>query len=85
MTRPLRLEFAGALYHLTARGDRQEPIFEDDQDRLVFLDLLAKEVLQQGWLLYAFCLMDNHYHLLLETPEPNLVQGMRRLNGVYTQ
>ncbi len=85
MTRPLRLEFAGALYHLTARGDRQEPIFEDDQDRLVFLDLLAKEVLQQGWVLYAFCLMGNHYHLLLETPEPNLVQGMRRLNGVYTQ
>ena len=85
MTRPLRLEYAGALYHLTARGDRQEPIFEDDQDRLVFLDLLAKEVLQQSWVLYAFCLMGNHYHLLLETPEPNLVQGMRRLNGVYTQ
>jgi putative transposase len=85
MTRPLRLEFAGALYHLTARGDRQGAIFDDDQDRLVFLDLLAKEVLQQGWVLYAFCLMGNHYHLLLETPEPNLVQGMRRLNGVYTQ
>lgn len=85
MSRPLRLEFAGALYHLTARGDRQEAIFEDDDDRLVFLDLLAKEVLQQGWVLYAFCLMGNHYHLLLETPEPNLVQGMRRLNGVYTQ
>ena len=85
MARPLRLEFAGACYHLTARGDRQEPIFEDDQDRLIFLDLLAKEVLQQGWQLYAFCLMGNHYHLLLETPEPNLVQGMRRFNGVYTQ
>jgi putative transposase len=85
MTRPLRLEFAGALYHLTARGDRQGAIFDDDQDRLVFLDLLAKEVLQQSWVLYAFCLMGNHYHLLLETPEPNLVQGMRRLNGVYTQ
>lgn len=85
MTRPLRLEFAGALYHLTARGDRQEPIFEDDTDRLVFIDLLAKEVTQQGWLLYAFCLMGNHYHLLVETPEPNLVRGMRRLNGVYTQ
>lgn len=79
MTRPLRLEFAGALYHLTARGDRREPIFLDDQDRLIFLDLLAREVLQQGWLLYAFCLMDNHYHLLIETPEPNLVRGMRRL------
>ncbi len=85
MARPLRMEFAGACYHLTARGDRQEPIFEDDEDRIVFLDLLAKEVLQQGWLLYAFCLMSNHYHLLLETPAPNLVQGMRRLNGVYTQ
>ena len=85
MSRPLRLEFGGALYHLTARGDRQEPIFEDDFDRLLFLDLLAKEVLQQGWVMFAFCLMPNHYHLLLETPEPNLVQGMRRLNGVYTQ
>lgn len=85
MTRPLRLEFAGALYHLTARGDRREPIFLDDEDRLLFIDLLAKEVRQQGWLLYAFCLMDNHYHLLVETPEPNLVRGMRRLNGVYTQ
>ncbi len=85
MSRPLRLEFHGACYHITARGDRQEPIFESDGDRIVFLDLLGKEVLQQGWVLYAFCLMDNHYHLLLETLEPNLVQGMRRLNGVYTQ
>jgi putative transposase len=85
MTRPLRLEFPGAVYHITARGDRREPIFLDDDDRLTFLDLLSKEVKQQGWLLYAFCLMDNHYHLLLETPQPNLVRGMRRLNGVYTQ
>jgi putative transposase len=76
MARPLRLEFAGALYHLSARGDRREPIFVDDEDRLRFLELLAKEVSQQGWLL-----MGNHYHLLLETPEPNLVRGMRRLNG----
>jgi putative transposase len=85
MSRPLRLEFPGAVYHVTARGDRQEPIFEDDQDRHAFIGLLAKEVRQQRWLLYAFCLMGNHYHLLLETPEPNLVRGMRRLNGVYTQ
>lgn len=85
MARPLRLEFPGALYHITARGDRQEPIAEDDEDRLAFIELLGKEVAQQGWILYAFCLMDNHYHLLLETPEPNLVRGMRRLNGVYTQ
>ena len=85
MARPLRLEFPGAVYHITARGDRKEAIFEDDNDRLAFIERLAREVNQQGWLLYAFCLMDNHYHLLLETPEPNLVRGMRRLNGVYTQ
>lgn len=85
MARPLRLEFPGAVYHVTARGDRREPIFLDDADRLAFIDLLAREVTQQGWVLYAFCLMDNHYHLLLETPEANLVRGMRRLNGVYTQ
>jgi REP element-mobilizing transposase RayT len=85
MARPLRIEFPGAVYHVTARGDRREPIFEHNDDRLLFLDLLAKEVAQQHWLVYAFCLLDNHYHLLLETPEPNLVKGMRRLNGVYTQ
>ena len=85
MGRPLRLEFAGALYHLTTRGDRQEPIFLDDGDRRRFLDLLGKEISQQGWICYAYCLMGNHYHLLIETPEANLVRGMRRLNGVYTQ
>jgi REP element-mobilizing transposase RayT len=85
MARPLRLEFAGALYHLTARGNRQESIFLDDHDRQNFLDLLGTEVRQQGWVCYAYCLMENHYHLLVETPEPNLVRGMRRLNGVYTQ
>ena len=85
MARPLRLEFAGALYHLTARGNARADIFADDEDRLLFLDLLGKEVRQQGWRCYAYCLMDNHYHLLVETPQPNLVAGMRRLNGVYTQ
>ena len=85
MTRPLRLEFPGAVYHLTARGDRRDDIFLDDADRQTFLDLLAKEIRQQRWRLYAYCLMSNHYHLLIETPEGNLVAGMRRLNGVYTQ
>ena len=85
MARPLRLEFPGAFYHLTSRGNRQESIFLDDGDRRSFLDLLGKEVRQQGWVCYAYCLMDNHYHLVMETPEPNLVRGMRRLNGVYTQ
>jgi REP element-mobilizing transposase RayT len=85
MARPLRLEFPGAVYHITARGNRREPIFLGDEDRLRFIELLSAEVKQQGWLLFAFCLMDNHYHLLLETPQPNLVHGMRRLNGVYAQ
>jgi REP element-mobilizing transposase RayT len=85
VARPLRLEFPGAVYHLTARGDRQEPIFLNDADRRKFLELLAKEIKQQDWICYAYCLMDNHYHLLIETPQPNLVAGMRRLNGVYTQ
>jgi putative transposase len=85
MARPLRLEFSGAVYHVTARGDRREAIFLDDQDRQRFLGLLGREIGQQNWLLYAYCLMSNHYHLLLETPEANLARGMRRLNGVYTQ
>lgn len=85
MARPLRLEFAGALYHLTARGNARAEIYRDDGDRQLFLELLAKEVAQQGWRCYAYCLMGNHYHLLIETPEGNLVSGMRRLNGVYTQ
>ena len=85
MARPLRLEYAGALYHLTARGNAGANIFRHDDDRRLFLELLGKEITQQGWRCYAYCLMDNHYHLLIETPEPNLVAGMRRLNGVYTQ
>ena len=85
MARPLRLEFPGALYHITARGNARSDIFQDDEDRVRFLDLLGKEVLQQRWCCAAYCLMDNHYHLLLETSEPNLGRGMRRLNGAYTQ
>ncbi len=85
MARPLRLEFPGALYHVTARGNRREMIFRDGEDRQRFIDLLGREVTQQGWLLYAYCLMGNHYHLLVATPEANLGRGMRRLNGVYTQ
>jgi len=85
MARPLRLQFPGALYHVTSRGNARRKIYLDDEDRHRFLDLLGKEVTQQGWRCYAYCLMDNHYHLLIETPEPTLVAGMRRLNGVYTQ
>lgn len=85
MARPLRLEFAGALYHITARGDRRELIYEDDNDRLAFLTLLGEVCMQYQWICHAYCLMGNHYHLLLETPEANLSSGMRQLNGVYTQ
>lgn len=84
MARPLRPQFPGALYDVTARGNARQKIFLDDEDRRLFLDLFAKEITQQGWPCYAYCLMDNHYHLLVETPEPTLVTGMRRLNGVYT-
>ena len=85
MARQLRLEFPGALYHLTARGNEQQSIFHNDTDRQHFLKLLGREILQQRWRCYAYCLMGNHYHLLLDTPEPNLSRGMRRLNGSYTQ
>jgi REP element-mobilizing transposase RayT len=85
MSRPLRIEFPNALYHVTARGDRREDIFEDDADRRMFLDTLAEVIDQFNWVCYAWCLMDNHYHLLIQTPDGNLSKGMRQLNGVYTQ
>lgn len=85
MSRPIRIEFPNALYHVTSRGDRREDIFEDDEDRLAFLKTLEKVVDQFNWLCYAWCLMDNHYHLLAQTPDANLSKGMRQLNGVFTQ
>lgn len=68
-----------------SRGDRQNDIFRDDQDRRIFLDTLSEACGRQGWVVHAYVLMDNHYHLLLETPEPNLVVGMKWLQGTYTQ
>ena len=85
MARPLRLQFSGALYHVTARGNARQKIYLDKEDRHRFLELLGREIEQQRWICYAYCLMDNHYHLLIETPEPNLVAGMQRLSGIYTQ
>ncbi|HMY40864.1 MAG TPA: transposase, partial [Marinagarivorans sp.] len=78
-------EFAGALYHVTSRGDRREDIFEDDQDREVFLTILGDIYRDRNWIFHAYCLMSNVYHLLVETPDANLAKGMRQLNGVYTQ
>lgn len=85
MARPLRLEFAGALYHVTSRGNRREAIYETDRDRESFLVVLEDVCGTFNWVCHAYCLMSNHYHLLIETPEGNLSKGMRQLNGVYTQ
>ena len=85
MARQLRLEFPGAIYHVASRGNAQSPIFLDDEDREAFQGCLGEVVARFGWLCHAYCLMGNHYHLLIETPKGNLSAGMRQLNGVYTQ
>jgi len=85
MARPLRIEYAGALYHVTSRGDRREDIYHDDKDRLTWLDVFSQVCTRFNWRCHGWCLMDNHYHILIETAEGNLSQGMRQLNGVYTQ
>ncbi len=85
MARPLRIEFSGALYHVTSRGDGREDIFLAPADRRMFLDVLAGVQERYNWTVHAYCLMTNHYHLVVETPDGNLAKGMRELNGVYTQ
>lgn len=85
MARPLRVEFPGAIYHITSRGNARQTIFEDEDDRERFLGILGTVVKNHRWLCHAYCLMGNHYHLLIETPEANLARGMRQLNGIYTQ
>lgn len=85
MARPLRLEFAGALYHVTSRGDRQEAIFRNDGDRHAWQQILASVCARFDWAVHAFCQMGNHYHLLVETRDANLSRGMRQLNGEYAQ
>ena len=85
MARPLRLEFAGALYHVTSRGDGQEAIYRAEGDRRMFLEVLAAVRERFNWTVHAYCLLTNHYHLLVETLDANLSKGMRQLNGVYTQ
>jgi REP element-mobilizing transposase RayT len=85
MSRPLRLQLPGGVYHVTARGNDRRPIFEDDDDCARFLIVLASTVARYRLLCHACCLMGNHYHLLVQTPEANLSVAMRHLNGVYTQ
>ena len=85
MARPLRVQFPGGLYHVSARGNEQKLIFADDVDCVSFLRVLASVVERYHVLCHAYCLMNNHYHLLLETPDSNLSHAMRQLNGVYSQ
>src|SRR6266508_2494227 len=85
MARPLRIEYDGALYHATSRGNEGKRIFQDDTDRELFLHTLSRVNERFHWMCHAYCLMGNHYHLVIETPDGNLSKGMRQLNGVYTQ
>jgi REP element-mobilizing transposase RayT len=85
MARPLRIEFPGAIFHITSRGNARAAIYLDDDDREEFLAVLGDVVARFNWLCHAYCLMGNHYHVLVETVDGNLSQGMRQLNGVYTQ
>ncbi|MRW91912.1 addiction module toxin RelE [Duganella sp. FT80W] len=85
MSRLLRLQFAGAVYHVTSRGQRRQAIYLDDTDRFVWLDILARICARFAFSVHGFCLMGNHYHVLIETSEPNLSDGMRQLNAQYSQ
>lgn len=85
MARPVRIQYAGAAYHVMARGNQGRPIYQDDTDRRCFLKTLEESCQKTGWRIHAYVLMNNHYHLLVETPEANLVAGMKWLQGIYTQ
>lgn len=85
MARSIRIEYPGALYHVMARGNRREEIFRDEADRRFFLKALSEACGKCGWRVHAWTLMDNHYHLLLQTPEANLVEGMKWLQNTYTR
>ena len=85
MARPLRIEYPGAVYHVMARGNHGQEIFKDDRDRHCFLETLGEACEKTGWTIHAYVLMGNHYHLLVETPEGNLVRGMKWVQGTYTQ
>jgi REP element-mobilizing transposase RayT len=84
MARKVRIQYPGAIYHVMNRGDRREAIFEDDEDRERLLEALTQACQKTGWQAHAYCLMRSHFHLVLETPQPNLVVGMKWLLGTYT-
>jgi REP element-mobilizing transposase RayT len=81
----MRVEYAGAVYHITTRGNERKNIFKHDADRELFLDILQQTISRFHWVCHGYVLMSNHFHLLIETPEPNLSRGMRQLNGRFTQ
>ncbi len=85
MARPLRLELSGGIYHVTSRGNGRADIYLDDEDRTHWLKLFNEVCSRYNWICHAYCLMSNHYHVVVETIEGNLSKGMRQLNGVYTQ
>ena len=85
MARPLRIEFPGAVYHVTSRGNGRQKIFLDDGDNRKFLELFGRTLERFNWICHAFCLMVNHYHLMIETPDPNLSKGMHHLNATFSQ
>ena len=84
MARKLRVQYPGAIYHVMNRGDRREPIFKDDADRFRCLETLGECCAKTNWQVHAYCLMSNHFHLVLETPKANLVAGMKWFLGTYT-
>lgn len=84
MARKLRVEYPGAIYHVMNRGNRKEAVFKDDQDRRRFVEALGEVCVRSDWQVHAFCLMPNHFHLVIETPQPTLVAGMKWLLGTYT-
>ena len=85
MARPLRIQFEGALYHIISRGNERMMIFLEDADRIKYLNILHTTIERFNWLCHVYCLMGNHYHLMIETPDANLAKGMKYLNQVYSQ
>ena len=85
MARPLREDFPGAVQHVFARGNRQQPLFRDDEDYRLYLALLAGVAAAKKWRVLAYCLMPNHVHLLIETPDANMARGMQHLHGLYAR
>jgi putative transposase len=85
MARPLRLAYPGAFYHVFARGNDRQTVFRTADDCELFFTVLGDAVDRYGWLCHTYCLMGNHYHLLVQTPRANLSLGMRQINGLYAR